>query len=145
MKVLGNKCPHNFKFTLVLATKTSELFAKTQKECDLWIRVFCRIIDINCGRREPFEDSYSPTWENILLRRKIDNKKLMNGKGEDFLRNVDYHSPNMDFSYLEVTGLVYKRIEELKMYHVKGWHKKYFRINFGEEKLEIFNSEKKSN
>jgi hypothetical protein len=55
-------------------------------------------------------------------------------------RNVDYQSKNMDFSYQTVSGLLYKRIEDMKVYHTSGWHQKFFKINFIDTALQIFDS-----
>ena len=46
------------------------------------------------------------------------------------MKDTEYKSANMDFSYQGVQGLLYKRIEDIKVYHAKGWHKKFFRVNF---------------
>lgn len=49
----------------------------------------------------------------------------------------------MDFTYSGCEGLMYKRIEDLKVYHSSGWNKKYFKIVFEDSILQIFDSQKK--
>lgn len=38
------------------------LYARTAKERKLWVRVFCRVIDVNSGMSHPF-NSYSPEYK----------------------------------------------------------------------------------
>jgi hypothetical protein len=49
----------------------------------------------------------------------------------------------MDFTYNTCEGIMYKRIEEVKIYHSSGWHKKYFRIVYEDSILQIYDSKKK--
>ena len=75
-QVRGNKdCPFSFKFTLIQMQSKTDLFAKSLKECELWQRIICRIVDLNNGKQEPFKNAYSPAYENLLLRHKIDVNK----------------------------------------------------------------------
>ena len=53
---------------------------------------------------------------------------------------VDYNSATMDFSYNGCQGLMYKRIEDIKIYHSSGWHKKYFKIIYDDSILQVFDS-----
>ena len=38
----------------------------------------------------------------------------------------------MKIMWKGVSGILYKRIEDLKVYHTKGWHRKFFNINFSD-------------
>jgi len=53
---------------------------------------------------------------------------------------VPYSSPSMEFTYSGCEGLMYKRIEDIKLYHTSGWHKKYFKIVFEDSILQIYDS-----
>ena len=47
---------------------------------------------------------------------------------------ITFKSPNMLFDYFGVQGTLYKRIENMKIYHNNtGFSKKYFLITFAKE------------
>jgi hypothetical protein len=62
-----NKCSHTFKFILVEEnSKETALYAKSKAEAEVWMQIFCRIIDLNNGEREPVNTLYSAAYESLL-------------------------------------------------------------------------------
>jgi len=120
------------------------LYARTAKERMLWLRVFCRVIDVNNGMSHPF-NSYSPEFKKCKELAKKGIEKI--GKAAtDFHNNgklpqnrlstaqnlpaLTYKSPHLDFNYFCVQGCLFKKIENVKIYHESSFHKKYYRVNF---------------
>jgi len=69
VQLIGSKeCPFAYKFILVTTKGETKFLARTQKEVEMWMRIICRIVDINAGKREPFESEYSLAWENLQAR-----------------------------------------------------------------------------
>jgi hypothetical protein len=127
---------------LVLTNGKTEFFAKNKKESELWQRIICRIVDINNGEKEPFRAGYSLAWETLQAMKHVeDEQNRVASKSRSSLKDTEYKSNNMDFSYKGVQGLLYKRIEDIKVYHTQGWHMKFFRINFLDTAIQIFESE----
>ena len=54
---------------------------------------------------------------------------------------VSYRSAKLLFNHSGVKGTVFKRIENVKVYHSSQWHTKFFSINFRENALEVFETE----
>jgi hypothetical protein len=58
---------------------------------------------------------------------------------------VAFKSPNMLFEYFGVQGTLYKRIEDLKIYHTGGgFSKKYFQLSFSKGQLQIYKEDDKN-
>ncbi len=51
---------------------------------------------------------------------------------------MTYKTPHLDFEYFGVQGKMYKRIENVKVYHKTAFHARHFRIDFQKEKLHIY-------
>ena len=61
-----NQCSHSFQFSLIETSIKTDLYARSKVEQDCWMRIFCRIIDMNSGVAEPIETVYSATYEALL-------------------------------------------------------------------------------
>jgi hypothetical protein len=46
------------------------------------------------------------------------------------MENVAYKSLNLELHLYSVTGQLYKRIDNLNIFHADKYHKKMFKINF---------------
>lgn len=51
-----------------MMTGPTLVYARSERERGLWIRAFCRIIDINGGAKEPFTTGYSRTFTLLMER-----------------------------------------------------------------------------
>jgi len=54
--------------------------------------------------------------------------------------DVEYSSSQMDFNYFGVQGTLYKRINNVKVYHGESFHAKFFQISFSDNLLKVFDS-----
>ena len=55
---------------------------------------------------------------------------------------VDYKSAFLDVNYFGVQGTLYKKIENLKIFHDAMFHYKFVVINFKESQIHFYNSNK---
>jgi hypothetical protein len=138
--VLEKDVKFKFKFFIHLKTTFITCYARTKHEMHLWCRIICRIVDINNGAREPFS-GYSQALDLFLKRIKNIVGGVQDAVQPKRKVDISYRSNDIDFNYNGVEGRMYKKIDSVKVYHSSTWHTKYFRINFQENKLKIYDNE----
>jgi hypothetical protein len=133
--VLEKDVKYKFKFVIHLKKSLITCYARTKHEMYLWCRIICRIIDINNGASEPFT-GHSQAFNWFLKRTKNTSGGV---KDKSLLRpSITYRSNDLDFNYNCVEGTLYKKINNVKVYHSSTWHTKYFKIHFKENNIKIF-------
>lgn len=60
---------YHYKFRIVLKNSYKDLYARSEKERKVWIRTFCRVLDVNNGMTGPFT-GFSPAYNKVKERYK---------------------------------------------------------------------------
>lgn len=123
--IKDREVPHKFKFILYIKSRLFECYVRTDSERDLWIQAICRIIDSSSGKRLKWNDPQL-TFEKVKKAREQANVRQKNLDPY----KIAHRSAKMDFNYSGVQGTLYKKIQNVKIYHSSQWHTKYFIVNF---------------
>lgn len=116
---------YRYKFSVTMVNGKTNYFARTSRERELWVETLCKIIDLNNGHY--IGERESPSYDQVKQKqeKRPNNFKKSERTQLHSMRNkpeVEYSSSHMDFNYFGVQGTLYKRINNLKVFHDANFH-----------------------
>ena len=118
------------KQKLILHTKDKvfEFFAESEKEREVWVEYFCRVLDHNEGL---VVDLNVPSKNYMKIARDGARSVTKYTSGnQPTLQNVrgfqEYRSQTLTIKKDSMQGVLIKKIEVRKLYHMSNYHKRHF-------------------
>lgn len=131
------------KFNLYTREFNFELYAKTNKEREMWIEAFSRSIEnkhkINAAywaEESKFYAEAKKDWE--LKKDKQRGSRLCRAIELSIDGMEEFKSANLFVNCLQLEGYAIKKINNKKVYHSKPFHKKYFRIFYAQGNIAVY-------
>lgn len=126
-----------------------ELYAKTNKERDMWVEAFCRAIENKhktnaayWAEESKFFADAKRDWEQKKDKQRPSRLSRAIEVTVDGMQ--EFKSANLFFNCVQFEGYAMKKINNKKVYHSKPFHKKYFRIVYASSSIAVFNQKEDS-